>query len=264
MPIRTKPLHSITAEDLRGLIRRVREDRTLDYKRTLPGNAHRDVVELVKDVSAMANASGGTIVFGIEESQTDAGTVPSALLPIEMDPDQIMRRLDDLNRGNLDERLTGVLQHAVEVEAGRFIHIIRIPASPLAPHMITTDTGKPRFYMRANTLSAPMDMRQVKEAVLQRKTAIDRALAVIEQRVGILRTLRAGRRKTAVRDRIHSSFSIAYRFIRSPAAGIWGLPSSIRVFARSAHWVGTNRTIRHGTPQTSCYRSSGASAAFFC
>jgi predicted HTH transcriptional regulator len=46
----------------------VAEHLTLDYKREL-GNAAGDRAEMCKDVSALANSQGGTIVYGVEENQ---------------------------------------------------------------------------------------------------------------------------------------------------------------------------------------------------
>jgi predicted HTH transcriptional regulator len=63
-----KPLAEITESDLLGLITNgIAESRTLDYKRSLPGNSDADKKEFLADVSSFANTAGGDLVFGIDE-----------------------------------------------------------------------------------------------------------------------------------------------------------------------------------------------------
>src|SRR5215217_6747428 len=53
------------------LQQRIGENLTLDYKRELSTNSDRDRAELCKDVSALANSQGGTILYGVDENSTD-------------------------------------------------------------------------------------------------------------------------------------------------------------------------------------------------
>ena len=60
---------AISESDLLELIDgKVPEDHRLDYKRDIYGQSDKDKKELLKDVSAFANVSGGTIVIGIDEA----------------------------------------------------------------------------------------------------------------------------------------------------------------------------------------------------
>jgi hypothetical protein len=54
--------------------------------------------------------------------------------------------------------------------------------------MISLRTSGPRFYLRSNAANIPMNMRQVKEAVMRRSTAFERAGGLVQQRLEILRT----------------------------------------------------------------------------
>ena len=63
-----KDIKQITEEDLQNLVNNKRqEDTFLDFKRDCYGRTDTDKKELLKDVSAFANGSGGEIIIGIEE-----------------------------------------------------------------------------------------------------------------------------------------------------------------------------------------------------
>lgn len=62
----------LSKERLLALIGLGREEESLDYKRSydLSGKSTKDKVEMVRDVVAMANTSGGYIVLGVDERRT--------------------------------------------------------------------------------------------------------------------------------------------------------------------------------------------------
>jgi predicted HTH transcriptional regulator len=58
-----------TSDDLDALMQaKVQENRFIEYKRDLPSNKEA-VIKFLADVSAFANASGGTILYGIVEDR---------------------------------------------------------------------------------------------------------------------------------------------------------------------------------------------------
>ena len=73
-----------TIDDLQSLIdNEIEESTVLDYKSTIDKNKPNWKEELAKDVSAMANANGGVIVYGIMEKAVGKGhSVPEKLTPI--------------------------------------------------------------------------------------------------------------------------------------------------------------------------------------
>jgi predicted HTH transcriptional regulator len=71
MPIRTTPWDDISISDVQDLIaRRVREDRTLEFKEEFPFN-DSGKLNFLQDVTAMANAEGGTLIYGAHEGSGD-------------------------------------------------------------------------------------------------------------------------------------------------------------------------------------------------
>jgi predicted HTH transcriptional regulator len=69
-----KLFDQIDSIDLEQLVAdRVPEGRELEYKRELPGNADEDKREFLYDVTSLANASGGFLIYGIEEKRDENG-----------------------------------------------------------------------------------------------------------------------------------------------------------------------------------------------
>lgn len=63
----------LSRDKLLALIGLGREEEALDYKRSydLTGKSTKDRVEMVRDVVAMANSSGGYIVLGVDEGRSE-------------------------------------------------------------------------------------------------------------------------------------------------------------------------------------------------
>ena len=65
-----KPLTDIQLVDIESLVtNQVREMKTLDFKRDLPGPSDTEKVRFLANVSSFANTNGGDLIFGVEESE---------------------------------------------------------------------------------------------------------------------------------------------------------------------------------------------------
>jgi hypothetical protein len=65
-----KPLDSIDENDLQDLIdHEVPEGKTIEYKKSLPGNKDKDKKEFLSDVSSFANAIGSKLLCPILTKQ---------------------------------------------------------------------------------------------------------------------------------------------------------------------------------------------------
>ncbi|MHC5825146.1 MAG: AlbA family DNA-binding domain-containing protein, partial [Nostoc sp.] len=66
-----KQFDLINKNDIDALIYNgVAETRTLEYKEKLSGNSDDDKKEFLADISSFANASGGDIIYGIQEQRS--------------------------------------------------------------------------------------------------------------------------------------------------------------------------------------------------
>lgn len=223
MPIRTKPFRDITLADVEDLIARgIAEGQELEYKQDLE-LSDRGKIEFLKDVTAMANAEGGTIVYGVVEGETDERGIPVRIAGLRIDPDTIGLALATLISDGLDERLSGVLHRALQVGDGTHVYVVRVPSSPLAPHMISLRSSGPRFYRRSNAANIPMNMRQVKEAVMRRSTAYERAGELVQQRLEILRARAERRTQNAYGQPVTGRAQVVLHVVPLfPHSGGWG------------------------------------------
>jgi predicted HTH transcriptional regulator len=68
-----KPLQEVTGADIQALVDAgVAESRRLEFKEQLPGRDDKGLVEFCKDVTALANAQGGDLLFGVREERDEA------------------------------------------------------------------------------------------------------------------------------------------------------------------------------------------------
>jgi predicted HTH transcriptional regulator len=72
-------LKRLQADDIANVVRdKIEESLTLEFKRDLNLKSEHDKREAAKDVSGMANAAGGRIIYGIEEAEVgETGAVSS-------------------------------------------------------------------------------------------------------------------------------------------------------------------------------------------
>src|SRR5579862_9215117 len=125
MNLDSKPLADITGVDIQALLDgQIAEGKRLDYKRDLPGSKDSDKKEFLFDVSSFANASGGHLVYGIDEK---AG-VPTQLTGLAVaDTDAEILRLQSAIQDGIEPRIPGVELLFVSIAAGKTILLIKVP-----------------------------------------------------------------------------------------------------------------------------------------
>ena len=116
--------------DLQLLIyNEIEETTELEYKSSFAIENPKWKEELAKDVSAMANANGGVIIYGIREKEESNGhSVPGEILPIsynEMSKD----KLSQLLTSNIRPIIEGVEITVVPYEDNSGCFIVEVPQS---------------------------------------------------------------------------------------------------------------------------------------
>jgi Schlafen, AlbA_2 len=162
----SKPIDSITKEDIDALVsNEVCENRTLDYKETLPGNSDGEKYEFLADVSSFANSSGGDILYGVREKREEGRQtgIPEAAVGLNgITADTAIQRLDAIMRDGIAPRIGNVQIVSVPGFENAPILLVRIPKSWLSPHMIVKRES--RFYSRNNAGKYPLDVAEIRSA----------------------------------------------------------------------------------------------------
>ncbi|WP_024927423.1 MULTISPECIES: AlbA family DNA-binding domain-containing protein [unclassified Mesorhizobium] len=156
-----RPIDAIDERDLAELIaNKVAEGRDLEFKRALPGGSEADGKEFLADVTAFANAQGGDLIFGVEETAGAASAVPGLAVN---DPDAELLRIESRIRDGVEPRLTGLRMRWISLASGLRVLIVRVPASLSAPHRVVFKNSG-RFFSRNSGGKYEMDTHELRHA----------------------------------------------------------------------------------------------------
>jgi predicted HTH transcriptional regulator len=183
------PLSAWIPEDVQSLVdERIPEGQRLDYKEQLPLERDADRAELAKDVSGMANAVGGLLIYGVAEDDSDEPR-PQAVRPLPRAGQQT--RVEDV----LDSTVLPRLDYECRTLDFGDGSVLIVQAAPRAggPHMVQ-GYKQHRYFIRRGTRTIPMtedDVRVAYEAARTRADRLDEMLTHLPllPRIGRSRTL---------------------------------------------------------------------------
>jgi hypothetical protein len=177
------PLHRRwTAKDLDVLMdAKVKENRFIEYKRELPATKDSDTKDLLANVSAFANSSGGTILYGIDEDQGE----PIACTGIgSIDAQKTIERLSNIIGNSLDPPLRGFNFGVIAREDGQRVLVLQINQSASAPHML--NKGSPKFYSRGVAGNVPMGSYEIRAAFLAAEGISEKVRTFVQERCQLI------------------------------------------------------------------------------
>jgi schlafen family protein len=187
----TVPIEAIAFEDISNLIG-AEEGPRLEFKQALAtsdgrpdrwtvdqsriGASARD--DIAKEIVAFANAYGGILIVGVEETDDNpkrAKSIASQQIPRVVDcAEQLERAL----RSIIDPPLPMMEVRGVVSGGGTGALLIRVGSSPSAPHGF----GRPSMaYVRRGSSSEPMTMRDLQSIFFEGRTRLDRVRARREE-----------------------------------------------------------------------------------
>src|SRR4030067_1006558 len=177
-----KDLSKISQQDLQSLIdNSVIERKSLDYKKTLPGNSDSDKKEFLAYVSSFANASGGDLIFGI--SQDNATGIPKELEGLEIENvDQEILRISSIIRDGIEPRIPSVDIQPLSLSNSKTALVIRVQKSWSSPHRIAFK-GDHRFYIRNSNGKNELDVNELRVAFTYSQTVTERIRTFRERRI---------------------------------------------------------------------------------
>lgn len=166
----SKQLDQITSEDLEKLVENsVSEKKTLEYKSVPVYGSDSERKEFLADVSSFANASGGDLIFGVEQSDG----IPTKVSGMKIsNVDAEILKLENIIRDGIEPRIN-VLTHAVSVKNGNIVLIFRINRSWVGPHRVIFK-GHDKFYSRNSAGKYPLDTNELKIAFTLSQTLVDK------------------------------------------------------------------------------------------
>lgn len=145
----------------------IEESLTLEYKAAdaLERSEYKKK-EMTKDVSAMANAAGGVLIYGISEfSAENRRHLPEKITPVNRNefPREWVEQIIQAIRPRID----GIVIHSVGLSSGEtdVAYIIEIPQSNTA-HQASDH----RYYKRFNFQSVPMEDYEVRDVIFREQT----------------------------------------------------------------------------------------------
>ena len=96
---------------------------------------HKGVVDLLTDVTAMANSRGGHILIGVEEDKSASDGTPKCIVGIENGDDEA-NRIQNVCLDSIDEIILGLRGvRDIPLSNGKHCVIIQIPNSVKKLHM---------------------------------------------------------------------------------------------------------------------------------
>ena len=186
----SKPAGRIGADDIKALIESgVPEGEQIEFKSTLPAKwkgidpwvggkddiGDRARNSILKETVAFANAYGGALLLGIEESSAKP-PVATGIAPIPRCTD-LAERLKLMFRDCVEPQLPALEICAVPTESDdRGVIMIRAGRSRLAPHRVTTTLVCP---VRRSDRCEKMTMREIQDMTLN----VSRGLERLERRL---------------------------------------------------------------------------------
>lgn len=176
----SKPFDAISKSDIEALVQnQVREGRTIEYKKGLPGNSDEDKREILADISSFANAGGGDLLYGVPA--TDG--VPQGASGLEGNLDAELLRLENLLRDGLDPRVHGLRMRTIDGFAEGPVLLIRVPRSWAAPHLITFKNLS-RFFTRNSAGKHQMDVTEIRATFLLSDALPEKMRRFRDERLG--------------------------------------------------------------------------------
>ncbi len=158
----SRSLHDLSFSDFQLLIdNQVPEGPHLEYKETAYSGKASDIREMLRDVTALANAEGGYLVMGIREDHANRA---AAFSPID-DPKAKAQAITQACLDGIQERIPGLEVVSYESGFNQGIIVIRIPSSEQRPHMVARDHNTD-FICRYGTDKRAMTLGEIRELVL--------------------------------------------------------------------------------------------------
>jgi hypothetical protein len=162
-------------------VRRVREYVCLDYKQETYPHNHSGKVDLLTDITAMANSRGGYLIIGVKEDDNAPDGTPESLLGIE-NGDEEASFIQSICISCIDEPISFLKIRDIRLDNGRDCIIIKIPDSPRKPHMVSHEKHR-SFHVRHGRSNTTIGMQEVRNMVLSMTAYQSQLTSFLRERI---------------------------------------------------------------------------------
>ncbi|MFM0320075.1 ATP-binding protein [Paraburkholderia nemoris] len=154
-----------TLRAIQALIGVEAESVSLEFKdgTKLDGLSERAKTELITDVTAFANAGGGTIIYGVQEQQHNGQSLAAAISPVT-DVHVTQDRLRDIIHSNTDPALRGFSITPIAANGGT-VFVVEVDEGDTAYQ----NKRDQKFYNRVDASARPMYAFAIRD-VMNRRT----------------------------------------------------------------------------------------------
>jgi predicted HTH transcriptional regulator len=144
----------------------IEESLTIEYKAAKSlGRKDSEKLEIMKDVSAMANSAGGRIYYGVAEyDEPEKKHLPEKIDPI--DRTQFSREWLEQVNNTIRPKINDLIIKSVSIDMGpnHVVYVVDIPQSRTAHQ-----AKDYRYYKRHNFMSVPMEDYEIRDVMGRNK-----------------------------------------------------------------------------------------------
>lgn len=157
------PIDELKASHIQNLVNdRELESQYLEFKRQLPIFENKDSVsDMCGDIAAFANASGGYLIYGIDEASSDRENVKCASAIVDTsrgDEDTLLQRMSQIVQSGIEPKGFRVRIRIVTCDDEKKVVVVRVSESFRKPLRVK---GNGRWYVRVNNLNSQMEYHQI-------------------------------------------------------------------------------------------------------
>lgn len=166
-----KEFEAVELKDVEYLVEnKIAEGICLDYKSQNYGTSNGSKKELLKDVTAFANSSGGDLIIGITDDKYNQAHSMNGIESENIAMD--VNRLEQIIYNGIEPKLNTAKIKYFKLKNGRFIIFIRVEASPIFPHMVSFQKNN-KFYIRKSDKNILLDAYELRNIFLKSENIIE-------------------------------------------------------------------------------------------